>query len=686
MVVDSQQQEDEIVTINAIEDDFQQFFMEDYFQKFEDLKPHIAAGEDAVIEIDFLDLPTKLQEHFYRFKLDTIIEHIEEAAKPVINLHDKNGLFVTVRFKNFGNEVDSVNKINASYVGKVVIVDCLASSTSKTEVVTIQVSYECLNCDNLSLHKIYQCPNCGEKDIRRNLEKSRNVDFQILYVQELPERLKPGQIPHKTELHVYGSDLVNKYRAGDRIRVTSQVRLQDEKEIEDVDGGPTRHKFSLYLKAINVENIQGSNQLKNLSEEDIKIIEKFNKKPESEREEILIDHFAPHVEGHRKVKRGILVATCNAGKRKKIGKYSSKRMDSNVIMIGDPGTAKSELVKFAVVISPRGVYTSGRGSTAAGLTAAVVKDSKGQMNLEAGAMVMADQGLCGIDEFDKLKEEDRSAIHECMEQQTYSVAKAGIVATLNTRASVISAANSKFGKYDRTVNILENINIPVSLFTRFDLIYIIIDEIDFEQDRKVAEKIGSLYKKKVDLPDDTFLSKYLLYVNLYAPDPDLSETTRQEIAKYYLDKRIESRDKKLDVTITPRQLEGIYRIALSHAKMMCKHETDDNDKNASIEIFNHMLMTTGYDPETGDIDPGIIEGHSKKMDQRSKLNQIDLFETIMLEVTEKGTLDISKRVIIDEMIKYPDKWSNEMQAMRFLDRCHQNDVVLKRPSGLFYLP
>ena len=170
---------------------------------------------------------------------------------------------------------------------------------------------------------------------------------------------------------------------------------------------------------------------------------------------------------------------------------SKVRGDINVFLVGDPGTAKSEMLKFCARIAPRGLYTSGRGSTAAGLTAAVVRDASGIFMLEAGAVVLGDQGLVCIDEFDKMRPEDRSALHEVMEQQSASIAKGGIVATLNARTSILAAANPLFGKYDQFKNLTENVNLPIPLLTRFDLIFVVRDIPGEERDRQIAQHIIS---------------------------------------------------------------------------------------------------------------------------------------------------------------------------------------------------
>jgi len=260
----------------------------------------------------------------------------------------------------------------------------------------------------------------------------------------------------------------------------------------------------------------------------------------------LIGSFAPHIRGHEIFKEAILLLIVGSTQRA-LSDGSKIRGDFNVFLVGDPGTAKSEMFMFCSRIAPRGLYTSGRGSTAAGLTAAVVRDTSGIIMLEAGAVVLGDQGLVSIDEFDKMRPEDRSALHEVMEQQSASIAKGGIVATLNARTSILAAANPMFGKYDPFKNLTENVNLPIPLLTRFDLIFVVRDIPQKERDRQIAQHIISQHGESgpdtTSLIDVDILTKYLAYAKRL--DPDLTKGAESKIMEFYLKMRsIEGEEKE----------------------------------------------------------------------------------------------------------------------------------------------
>lgn len=254
--------------------------------------------------------------------------------------------------------------------------------------------------------------------------------------------------------------------------------------------------YRLRIDGDNVEFIGGKGvkssrrtEREEISPDEQKIIRTLAKNPDIY--DRLIGSFAPHIRGHELFKEAILLLIVGSTQRV-LTDGTKIRGDINVFFVGDPGTAKSEMLKFCARIAPRGLYTSGRGSTAAGLTAAVVRDASGIFMLEAGAVVLGDQGLVCIDEFDKMRPEDRSALHEVMEQQSASIAKGGIVATLNARTSILAAANPMYGKYDPFKNLTENVNLPIPLLTRFDLVFIVQDIPSQERDRSIAMSVFPL--------------------------------------------------------------------------------------------------------------------------------------------------------------------------------------------------
>jgi len=391
----------------------------------------------------------------------------------------------------------------------------------------------------------------------------------------------------------------------------------------------------------------------------------------------LIGSFAPHIRGHEIFKEAILLLIVGSTQRA-LSDGSKVRGDINVFLVGDPGTAKSEMLKFCSRIAPRGLYTSGRGSTAAGLTAAVVRDTSGIFMLEAGAVVLGDQGLVCIDEFDKMRPEDRSALHEVMEQQSASIAKGGIVATLNARTSILAAANPMFGKYDPFKNLTENVNLPIPLLTRFDLIFVVRDIPQKERDRQIAQHIISQHGESgtdtTSLIDIDILTKYLSYAKRI--DPSLTKGAESKIMEFYLKMRsIEGEEKEKMITITPRQLEGLIRLATARARLLLKNQVEEDDADRAIYLFNEMLENSGVDVNTGKVDIGVLQGRP-----RSEESQLSTFmETIrLLEGDDKSS--VSEQELIDELIK-SEKFKDEDRVKRFIRKMINEAAIYESTPG-----
>jgi replicative DNA helicase Mcm len=298
--------------------------------------------------------------------------------------------------------------------------------------------------------------------------------------------------------------------------------------------------------------------------------------------------------------------------------------------------------------------------------------------LEAGAVVLGDQGLVCIDEFDKMRPEDRSALHEVMEQQSASIAKGGIVATLNARTSILAAANPMFGKYDPFKNLTENVNLPIPLLTRFDLIFVVRDIPQEERDRQIAQHIISQHGESgtdtTSLIDIDILTKYLSYAKRL--DPVLTKGAESKIMEFYLKMRsIEGEEKEKMITITPRQLEGLIRLATARARLLLKNQVEEDDADRAIYLFNEMLENSGVDVNTGKVDIGVLQGRP-----RSEESQLSLFmETIrLLEGDDKSP--VPEQELIDELLK-SEKFKDEDRVKRFIQKLNQEAAIYESTPG-----
>jgi len=633
-----------------------------------------------VIESHFNENPDQILDAFSRAIKEILKERFPDYAEKI--KHD-----IRARIANFPVQ-RSLRQINSEIITKMTSVSGMVVRSSEVKPLAKEVTYKCLDkhiskftlLDGMSLNASVKCqtPNCKHTSLAIIPKASRFIDFQILRLQELPEDLPPGQLPHYVNVSIK-QDLVDYARPGDRIVLTGIVRIEQERI-----SGVSKSESALYrlrMDGNNVEFIGGKGikssrrtEREEISPDEEKIIKSLAKNPDIY--DRLIASFAPHIRGHALFKEAILLLIVGSIQRV-LTDGTKIRGDINVFLVGDPGTAKSEMLKFCARIAPRGLYTSGRGSTAAGLTAAVVKDASGIFMLEAGAVVLGDQGLVCIDEFDKMRPEDRSALHEVMEQQSASIAKGGIVATLNARTSILAAANPMFGKYDIFKNIYENVNLPIPLLTRFDLVFIVRDIPSQEKDRNIAQHIisqhGSSGTDTTSLIDIDILTKYLSYAK--RGEPALTKEAENLIMEFYLKMRnISGDDKENMITITPRQLEGLIRLATARARLLLKNKVEGEDADRAIYLFNEMLKNSGTDVNTGKVDIGVLQGRPK-----SEVSKLQMFMEILRTLEGEPKSSVPEQGFVDELVK-SDKFSEE-EARNYIRRMIRDASIYESKPG-----
>jgi len=481
-----------------------------------------------------------------------------------------------------------------------------------------------------------ECPEHGKGGQFKFLpEKSKIVDWQKAVLQERPEEIPAGQLPRQIEV-ILEDDLVDSARPGDRVKIVGILELKQESTPKK----GSRAVFDLYLRANSVEVSQKILDEVKITEEDRrKILETAKDQWIKEK---IITSIAPSIYGHWEIKEALALALFG-GVPKILPDGTRIRGDIHVLIVGDPGTAKSQLLQFVARIAPRAVYTTGKGSTAAGLTATVTRDKQtGDFYLEAGALVLADGGVAVIDEIDKMREEDRVAIHEAMEQQTVSIAKAGIVAKLNARATVIAAGNPKLGRYIRERSLSDNINLPPTILSRFDLIFIVLDT-PGEEDQRLASHILSVHQspKRLGALDPEFLKKYVAYARKYV-QPKLTDEAKRILMDFFVQLRKRSAETPdSPILITPRQLEALIRISEAYARMALKETVDADEAQRAINIMRIFLESVGLDVESGKIDiDTIMVGRPKSA--TAKLSKI---LDIISELTSSGGCAKIKEIV-----------------------------------------
>ncbi|KAF8225807.1 MCM-domain-containing protein [Tricholoma matsutake] len=470
-------------------------------------------------------------------------------------------------------------------------------------------------------------------------------DHQRISIQEMPERAPAGQLPRSTDI-ILDDDLVDKCKPGDRIQLVGVYRSV---------GGGSGGAFKSLILANNINllssKIGGGIAQTPLTDTDIRTINQMSKR--SDIFSLLYESLAPSIYSHEYIKRAILLLLLG-GSEKNLHNGTHIRGDINLLMVGDPSTAKSQLLRFVLGTAPLAIATTGRGSSGVGLTAAVTTDKEtGERRLEAGAMVLADRGVVCIDEFDKMSDIDRVAIHEVMEQQTVTIAKAGIHTSLNARCSVVAAANPIYGQYDIHKDPHKNIALPDSLLSRFDLLFIITDDVDETRDRKIADHVlrihrylppgveeGTPYQDSLSQPlsvdgpgvsaegdaadlspfekfdpllhigiadssrrqtrsntkmkkilSNTFIKKYIQYAKS-KPAPTLTKGAADHIVNVYASLRNEVMvgNRKKTSPLTARTLETLIRLATAHAKARLSPKVEEADAKQAEEIMRFALF------------------------------------------------------------------------------------------------
>ncbi|MEM4312137.1 MAG: minichromosome maintenance protein MCM [Nitrososphaerales archaeon] len=580
-----------------------------------------------------------------------------------------------VRIRNLPEKL-SVRQVGSKDIDKLVSVSGMVVRTSELKPLMVRAAFRCLGYNHLSyvkqtgtlLKKPTLCPECNDKRLELDVKSSEFIDYQILRIQELPEELPPGQLPQSFDVGISG-DVVGLAKPGDRVIVNGIVRTDPEFAFKT----SSSRLFRLRIEGNYIEILGKELELFELTKEDEEEIKKLALNPNIY--ERLIQSIAPSIHGYETQKEAILLQLVGSPQLT-LPDGVTLRGDINILLVGDPGTAKSELLKYVVRVAPRGLYTSGKGSTAAGLTAAVIREKSGVMMLEAGAVVLADQGIACIDEFDKMRPEDRSALHEAMEQQTVSVAKGGIVTTLNSRTSILAAANPVFGKYEPRKNITDNINIPIPLLTRFDLIFILRDIPDRPRDEKLARFLLEQHRKGTypiePLISFDMLRKYIAYAKRI--NPSLTKEAEDKLLEYYLQLRGSMSDDM--ISVTPRQLESLIRLAKARARLFLRDKVTEEDALRSISLMRKMLETVGIDVKTGKVDMGVL--HGKPLSERSQLMiAVEVFKN--LEGPQKNPVE--DKVFIQALVD--TKRFTEEEAKRMLRNLIISGQIYESKPGYY---
>ncbi|PSQ23790.1 AAA family ATPase [Halobacteriales archaeon QS_9_67_17] len=600
-------------------DRFEEFYRTYYRNEIGELAQRYP-NEQKSLYVDWSDI--------YRFDSDMADDFIaqpaqmQEYAEEALRLYD---LPVDVKLGSAHVRVQSlsdrtgIRDIRADHVGNLVSVQGIVRKATDVRPKMQQAAFECQRCGTMTripqsdgdFQEPHECQGCERQGpFQINFDQSEFVDSQKIRVQESPEGLRGGE----TRLEQQGSE-------------------QEKSPV-----------FDFYMDGMTVAIEDEQFEEMDITEEDKKRIIELSNDPNIY--EQMVESMAPSIYGYEKQKKAIILQLFS-GVRKNLPDGSRIRGDLHILLIGDPGTGKSQILQYVKKLSPRSVYTSGKGSSSAGLTAAAVRDDFGegqQWTLEAGALVLADQGVAAIDELDKMRAEDQSAMHQALEQQEISISKAGINATLKSRCSLLGAANPVHGRFDEYEPMAEQIDLDPPLISRFDLIFTVTDKPDEEADRALAEHIietnyaGELFTHRESVAtsnvseeevnsvgedveptiETELLRKYVAYAkrNCF---PTMTAAAKDAIRDFYVELRLQGQGENNPIPVTARKLEALVRLAEASARVRLSDTVEEEDAERVIEIVRSSLEDVGIDPETGELDADIIEsGQSKSQRDRIK--------------------------------------------------------------------
>lgn len=602
-------------------------------------------------------------------------EEVIEAAQIAIKNIDPlvKDADINIRFENLANVIP-LKTLLSKYIGTFVAADGIVRKTDEIRPRIETGVFECRGC--MRLHEVEQssgnhiiepslCSECGGRSFRLLQEESKYIDTQTARMQEPLENLSGGTEP-KQMLMILEDDLVDELNPGDKVRITGTLKTFREER---------SGKFKNYIYVNHIEPLEQEFEELQLSEEDEEKIIELSKDPKIY--DKIIASTAPSIRGYRDVKEAIALQLFG-GAAKQLEDETKLRGDIHILIVGDPGIGKSQILKYVSRLAPRSIYTSGKGTSGAGLTAAAVRDELGGWSLEAGALVLGDQGNVCVDELDKMRSEDRSALHEALEQQTVSIAKAGIMATLNSRCSVLAAANPKFGRFDRFKVLAEQIDLPAPIISRFDLIFVIEDKPSREGDSKLAEHILKIHKENtVEYEiEPELLRKYIAYARKNV-NPQLTDEANEILKEFYVSTRNSNPEEQGAVPITARQLEAIIRLSEACAKIKLKDIVEKEDAEKAVRLTMACLKEVGVDPETGEIDIDRIGDGTPKSD-RDKIQRVTE-EIKALEEEFAGNAPLN--VLLSNM---SDKYGvSEDKTEQIVKNLVQKGVIYQPTNGYF---
>ncbi|CAB4320436.1 unnamed protein product [Prunus armeniaca] len=649
----------------------------------EAIKRVIEMEEDS-LDVDarnVCDYDSDLYAKMVRYPLEVlaIFDIVLMEMLPVINpLFEKH---IQTRIYNLKTST-SMRNLNPSDIERMVSLKGMIIRSSSIIPEIREAIFRCLVCgyysDPLPVEKgrITEPTICLKEECQaRNSmtlvhNRCRFTDKQIVRLQETPDEIPEGGTPHTVSLLMHDK-LVDAGKPGDRIEVTGIYRAMT------VRVGPTQRTvkslFKTYIDCLHIKKsdksrmlaedqnpVEVDNSVAGHSDEIVFDEKKVEQLKELAKQPDIYDRLtrslAPNIWELDDVKKGLLCQIFG-GNALKLPSGARFRGDINILLVGDPGTSKSQLLQYIHKLAPRGIYTSGRGSSAVGLTAYVAKDPEtGETVLESGALVLSDRGICCIDEFDKMSDSARSMLHEVMEQQTVSIAKAGIIASLNARTSVLACANPSGSRYNPRLSVIDNIHLPPTLLSRFDLIYLLLDKADEHTDRRLAKHIVALHFEnpetiQQDVLDLATLTAYVGYARKHI-HPQLSDEAAEELTRGYVELRRRGNfpgSSKKVITATPRQIESLIRLSEALARIRFSEWVEKHDVVEAFRLLEVAMQQSATDHSTGTIDMDLITTGISASERMRRESLVSAARNIIMEKLQLGGPSMRLLELLEEL-------------------------------------
>lgn len=622
---------------------------------------------------------------------DQLLENPQEIIKifeSAVETFDFVKKPLNIRISNLPqSSVIRIRDIRSEHIGTLIAIEGQVKTASDVRPIAREIIFECPTCANQIIVKQTQTRikypgvcKCGRKS-NFKIVKQKLVDVINITIEESPESLEGGEQPKRINAFLE-DDLASpegekKVIPGNKVRLIGILR--EYAVVLRTGGRSTR--YELILAVNNVEPIEREFESLEISAEDEKQIKELAKNPNIIKK--IVKSIVPTILGHDQIKEALALQLFGGvPKRKSDG--TTIRGDIHILLVGDPGVGKSQMLTSISKLAPKAVYVTGKGTSVAGLTASVRRDEfLKDWVLEAGALVLANKGIAIIDELDKMSGEDRVAMHEALAQQTVTINKANIHATLNAQSAVLAAANPKYGRFDPYATIHEQINLPPTLINRFDLIFPIRDLPEPKKDEMIAKHIVQTHRSTLMLSggiDPGLLRKYIAYAK-QRYNPVISKEAMEEIVQFYVKLRnkstVENEGIK-PIPISARQLEALIRLSEASARINLRNEVTVQDAKRAIKLLENSMRAVGVDPETGEFDiDRLTTGISTT--QRSRIMQM---KTILRELEKT----VGENIPVDKVLEKAEEAGIEREkAEELIEKMKKGGEIYEPRHGVIRL-